>query len=371
MKKLINPFILLGLLCLWGTPALAWWSHHSPEPYIFPSSEVHRYYSGFVRDEYRLEVSLPETYNKNSHKRFPVIYVMDGQWYFTLISNINGGVAFDNQVSEAIVVGVTWAGDGADPNLLRVRDYTPTEVPGYPGSGGGAKFLAAMQFEILPFIQRHYRTNGRRVITGSSLGGLFALYAVIEKPELFDGCIALGATLGWDQNYIFERLAALPPQHFSKSTPCYLAFGEYDPGIGQYFQFLQAVSQLDLPNIDTKADVIEGTAHSSVNPIGFTYGLMHVLKRPRLSLNGELLDHYAGTYAPHDPDSPQFQVEVVNSELALVISGQDPLTLYAETPKHFYVEGAPIEVIFRWRPGEGFSIKVDISGTVYNGVKVD
>lgn len=371
MKKLINPFVLLGLLCLWTTPTIAWWSHQSPEPYIFPSSEVHRYYSNLVRDEYRLEVSLPASYSQNPHRRFPVIYVMDGQWYFTLISNINGGVAFDNQVSEAIVVGVTWAGRDADPNVLRVRDYTPTEMPGFSGSGGGDRFLAAMQLEILPFIQRHYRTNGRRVITGSSLSGLFALYAVIEKPELFDGCIALSATLGWDQNYLYRQLAELPPEHFPEGTRCYLGFGEYDPGIGQYFEFLQAVSQLNLPNIDTKADVVEGTAHSSVNPIGFTYGLMHVLKRPRLSLNSELLDRYAGTYAPNEPDSPQFQVEVVDGNLVLHIAGQNPLTLYAENPRLFYLEGAPIEATFRWRPGEGVSIKVDISGTVYKGVKVD
>lgn len=371
MKKLLQSSLLFGLLFLWAAPSLAWWPHHSPEPHIFPSSEVHRVYSNIMQEEYRLDVSLPDSYDAKSRKRFPVIYVMDGQWYFTLISNINGGVAFDNQVSEAIVVGVSWAGEDADPNVLRVRDYTPTPMPEYAGSGDGDDFLAALQSELVPFVQHHYRTNGRRIITGSSLSGLFALYAVIEKPELFEGCVALGASLAWDQNYIYNRLEALPPEHFPEGTRCYLAFGEHDPGIGQYYQFLQAVSQLDIPNIETETDVIEGTAHSSVNPIGFTYGLMHVLKRPRLSLSDEVLTRYAGTYVPEDSGLPQFQVEVADGGLVLSVPGQDPLTLFAETWKHFYVEGAPLDVTFGWRPRNGFSIEVEYSGNVIKGMKVD
>jgi predicted alpha/beta superfamily hydrolase len=69
---------------------------------------------------------------------------------------------------------------------LRARDFTPTRTSGDPNSGGAPAFLDFLEHELIPFIDRTYRTNtSDRGLLGHSLGGLFALYALEQRPRCF------------------------------------------------------------------------------------------------------------------------------------------------------------------------------------------
>jgi len=74
--------------------------------------------------EYVLQVSLPAGYDK-SNKKYPVVYLMDSQWDFPLVTALYGEQYFDGFIPELIIAGITWGGTHPNPDSLRARDYTP------------------------------------------------------------------------------------------------------------------------------------------------------------------------------------------------------------------------------------------------------
>jgi predicted alpha/beta superfamily hydrolase len=96
-------------------------------------------------------------------------------------------------VPEFIIVGLGYAGENLEYGKLRQWELSPVPVDRPLGdSGHAAEFLQALETEIIPFVERTYRVDSSyRVLAGSSLGGLFALYAMYTQPALFQAYIAV------------------------------------------------------------------------------------------------------------------------------------------------------------------------------------
>ena len=87
----------------------------------------------------------------------------------------------------------------------RARDFTPTRVASDASSGGADAFLDFLEQQLIPFIDQTYRTNpADRAILGHSHGGLFALYAMQQRPKLFQRVVASSPTIGWDNRKLFQ-----------------------------------------------------------------------------------------------------------------------------------------------------------------------
>ena len=72
-------------------------------------------------------------------------------------------------------------------NTDRDRDMMPISRPSYQVKNPKAEnFISFLETELLPHIDKNYRTNGKKTIRGRSLSGLFVMYAFISKPQLFD-----------------------------------------------------------------------------------------------------------------------------------------------------------------------------------------
>jgi hypothetical protein len=117
-------------------------------------------------------------------------------------------LARNGLMPDLILVGVT--------NTMRTRDLTPTRAVGrrsdgtrgpLENSGGALKFLDFFEKELIPHVEATYRTLPYRILAGHSLGGLFALTALVERPGLFDASIAVSPSLTWDEDYILGRTA--------------------------------------------------------------------------------------------------------------------------------------------------------------------
>ncbi|TXE14733.1 alpha/beta hydrolase [Algoriphagus aquimarinus] len=139
-------------------------------------------------------VSLPHDY-ESSNQSYPVLYVLDGNetalLQAILVTRILG--------VEMILVAI--------PNTDRDRDMMPLSTPTYEVKSPGAeKFLSFIGAELIPHIEKNYRSNGERTLRGTSLSGLFVMYAFLEKPELFDNYI--GKSAGWyaDMQTYFDAL---------------------------------------------------------------------------------------------------------------------------------------------------------------------
>lgn len=137
----------------------------------------------------RVWIYLPETYH-NSTKKYPVVYMHDGQNLFDHSIAYSGEWEVDESMDgfsetgklELIIVGID--NGGAE----RINEYTPWEIINYQSKQEGDKYIQFIKKNLKPFIDNSYRTLDKRentAIMGSSLGGLISYYAALRYPETF------------------------------------------------------------------------------------------------------------------------------------------------------------------------------------------
>ena len=150
-----------------------------------------------------IDVSLPQSYGDDTTRRYPVLVVLDGDYEHQIAAASAQFYAGTAQVPELIVVGVR--------NTNRGRDMTPPLLPDFPlppeisEAGGAESFLSFIGDELLPYIDRRYRTAPLRVLVGHSLGGLLAAYALGHRPELFTGYILMEPSLWWNRGHEVDQ----------------------------------------------------------------------------------------------------------------------------------------------------------------------
>src|SRR5882672_3576294 len=154
-----------------------------------------------------IDVSLPASYGYDSTRRYPVLVVLDGDYEHQIAAAIAGFYAETSQIPELLVVGVR--------NTNRGRDMTPALLPDFPlppeinEAGGADRFLTFLGDELLPYIDRRYRTTPLRVLVGHSLGGLLGIYALSHRPELFTGYILMEPSTWWNRGHEVEQAKAM------------------------------------------------------------------------------------------------------------------------------------------------------------------
>ena len=157
--------------------------------------------SKMVDQEFEIYVSLPDGYT-NGTEKYPVLYLTDANTYFGLMTDISRNLQWGGEMPETIIVGIAYPINKFKTDderwgkwlAWRMRDLSPSHNPQADKdfglkevkSGGGPDFLAFIEKELIPFIEKEYRADEtNRTYAGFSLGGLFGLYALFEKPELF------------------------------------------------------------------------------------------------------------------------------------------------------------------------------------------
>lgn len=164
---------------------------HASEPVVVGQTE--RLHSAVLDEDRTYHVALPASYEWAKERRYPVLYVLDGAWHFEHAAASAGYLAAHGEIPEMIVVAVD--------STKRVRDFTQTDWPiAWIGGGGAANFKRFLSTELLPAIDRTYRTDGFRVLSGHSASAQFALYCLTAEPALFRGYIAMSPSLDWDGN---------------------------------------------------------------------------------------------------------------------------------------------------------------------------
>lgn len=180
------------------------------EPMFFTASDtammMKSKYFGFER---KVFINIPARYNENDSQNYDVVYVFDTQDkpYFDIV---NGMLPFINTSydSRFIVVGI------CSPTTMtysRQNDFLP--VPKtvardkfYGGRNGYADSLCLfIKNELTPYINSHYRTTGRTLAVGHSLGASFVLEAMINY-QLFSDYIAVSPNLAYDSDRVSEEL---------------------------------------------------------------------------------------------------------------------------------------------------------------------
>ncbi len=222
---------------------------------------------------YDLYIRKPADYGKNADKKYPVLYLLDGQWDFKLLDSVIGGLVYDKWMPDIVVVGITYSGDHPDYDALRAMDYTPT--PGdRKGSGDGPKFLSFLKADLIPFVEQNYRADPtRRILGGHSLGGLFTLYAMFTDPSLFWGYLVGSPAIPWDNNFVVNQEEEYAKTHKDLPVRLYLAVGGAEQLLTPGMTFVRTFLAHDYKGLHWDGRVIEGERHSGVKPEFYNRGL--------------------------------------------------------------------------------------------------
>jgi hypothetical protein len=89
----------------------------------------------------------------------------------------------------------------------REKDYLPTPSKEQPTGGGADKFLRFINSELVTLIDSTYPANSERCIIGHSAGGLFAIYALENQPELFNSFICIDPSLWYDDQSCVKKIS--------------------------------------------------------------------------------------------------------------------------------------------------------------------
>src|SRR5262249_24892805 len=172
--------------------------------------------SKFLGTHRDITVYVPPGYNANPTRRYPVLYLQDGQNMFDAATSFLRGqewhldeqeqlLVAQHAVDPMIIVGISSSG------LARVNEFTPSSASRY---GGQADLYGRMLVEeIKPFIDARYRTTKERSHTalgGTSLGGLATLYLGLKYKDIFGQLAILSPAAFWDHEMIVRYVQSLP-----------------------------------------------------------------------------------------------------------------------------------------------------------------
>ena len=244
-----------------------------------PNTEVRTLTSSATGRGYDLYVRLPTEYAQSAEKKYPVLYVLDGQWDFKLLDSVDGGLLYDKFVPEMIIVGITYSGDSPNYDALRAMDYTPTPVGSIAGSGGAPNFLAFLKGELIPFVEANYRADAsRRVLLGSSFGGLFTLYAMFAEPGLFSGYVAASPAVPYGDRFAFKQEAEYAGKRQDLPVRLFLSVGELEELAQPVKEFAKVVGERGYKGLRMESRVLEGERHAGNKPEAFNRGLRFVFR---------------------------------------------------------------------------------------------
>lgn len=283
----------------------------SPAPVTVLASETHQLNSQQTGRQYRITVSLPLGYNAAADEawpfnemppKWPVVYVLDGNWYFGMVTDMIRPTAWCGGITDAIVVGIGYP-EGADPiaafreaftrrdlDLTPVRDEAVerdmTQAHQRPApNGDAANFHKFIKHELIPFIEKTYRADAaRRILVGHSYGGLFGLFGLLETPDLFETLILGSPTLSYGERFMFAREEAYAAQHKQLAAKVYLFASELEEDVNDStltdtLRFAAILQSRGYEGLSLNKRIFSDQNHCEVAAVGFQWGLKAALKK--------------------------------------------------------------------------------------------
>jgi predicted alpha/beta superfamily hydrolase len=189
----------------------------TPPPHAFDLRAHRRFHSEFLPTDRDVVVYLPPCYAREPARRYPVLYLHDGQNLFDgatsfilgqdwRIGQTADALISARAIEPLIIVGVYNTGD------KRVEEYTPTADARFRVGGKADLYGRLLVEELKPFIDARYRTRPDAAHTGlggSSLGGLVSLYLGLRYPEVFGKLAVVSPSVWWGGRAILRSVSAL------------------------------------------------------------------------------------------------------------------------------------------------------------------
>lgn len=247
----------------------------------------HTISSTIMGKDYQLYISFPKSYSTKDTINYPVLYVLDGAYSFPQFKSSQLAMSLGNELEDVIIVGI---GSGLNLGswlMNRTYDYTPSvdtlsnsrmeKQYGFPKgmikSGGAAKFLEVIKTEIAPLVDKHYKTNTDRGITGHSLGGLFTAYCLINSDGYFTRFGVNSPSLWWNEDKFLNQAVSEIKNKFDNKidwdippTKVFISVGELEGSsmVPTMVNLSAHFDDLNSDKIELERFIFENETHLSV-----------------------------------------------------------------------------------------------------------
>jgi len=254
-------------------------------------------------------VRTPVGYESNKVS-YPVLYMTDGGAHINHTASTIEFLTQNGRIPELIIVGVT--------NTDRTRDLTPVKSTQknpagelqFPTSGGADNFLKFFETELIPEIEKQYRVQPYRIFAGHSLGGLFAIHAMMTKPGLFNSYVAVSPSLQWEDDSELKRAEEFLKNQKEMKVTLFVSIGNEAGGIGADFdKFKELLSKTNIAGFDWQAERMADEDHGSVVLRSHYFGLRKVYEgwqAPRDLKSGAVLGGLKGADTHYKKLSEKF-----------------------------------------------------------------
>ena len=229
IKSQLNKLKIISVLLITLCFALSSYSSNNAE--IIAGGERITIHSKVLNEDRVILISVPDNYD-NTDMRFPVLYVLDGSTHFRHAVGATDYLARYGLAPGIIVVAIT--------NVDRNRDLSPVHVDNIPTSGGAEKFHEFIKKELMPNIEKNYRTTDYNILMGHSFGGTFAGYSLLDHPDVFNAYIAVSPFLQYADNYVVKEAKQKLKPKYNSPKSFFMTVGD-EP---DYFNALDEFSSL-------------------------------------------------------------------------------------------------------------------------------
>jgi predicted alpha/beta superfamily hydrolase len=256
--------------------------------------------SQHTRKDYLISLGLPQRYRDEPEKKWPAVYLLDANFFFGMATGIVRLMSWCGGTQDAIVVGIGYATDKPLTEAwhqvmeLRANDLTPErdeewetrqeDSPREVRSGGGRQFFRFIEEELIPLVETEYRVNPKeRTLVGHSLGGLFALHAMLWKPELFKHYVASSPSLYWRDEATFEDERRFSRRRKTLPAHLYLTIGDSegradDDPVDRMLRFSKQLESRNYGRFMQDERIFAGEDHCTVAVLGLRAGLKRALE---------------------------------------------------------------------------------------------
>jgi len=202
----------------------------------------------------KLKIHLPRNYETNTEKRYPIVLVLDGDYLFEPVAGNVDYFSYWEDMPESIVVGIVQGNSRYDDCDYDSQNFVP--------EGKGADFFEFIGLELIPHIDKKYRTAKFIIGVGHDFTANFLNYYLFKNPPLLNGYINLSPDFApLMEDRLVERIPNIKEKIFY-----YIATATDDiKGIQESAENLNTQLQgLKSSNFNYYYDNFEGATHYSL-----------------------------------------------------------------------------------------------------------
>jgi len=255
-------------------------------PAIIPRSTQYDFTSAINGRTYRLWVSTP--FGAEPGKKYPVVYFIDGNWYFGPATYNETESAGAKEIDHAIIVGVGYpTDDNNEVSHRRVFELSTSVLPTdrtKEEHGGADAFLRVLDEEIKRFVNAHYAVDPQRqCLYGKSFGGLFVLRQLLRKPEEFSTYIIVSPAVRWNDHEVLRDEQAFSQRVKAGDLKLRILFtaaaNENPQLIDDTKKLAERLSPLNPDKVHVEYTTFADENHVSVSLASIGRGLFFALKK--------------------------------------------------------------------------------------------